>query len=319
MGKAAMCIKMLQILNTGRVYRISELAELLETNPRNVIEYKKELDELSIDSGFYIDTIPGRYGGYKLNGNAVIPALKLTEKEKQTIIDANNYLLNRNDFLQKKEYEMCISKIMSSLKYNNKEDEQLLIINRFPLRMQEQEVIDRFQTLKKASKEKKIVNIKYTSLKNVEKEYVFHPYEQFMFNNSWFVIGWNERYGDISYLKVNRITSIEVTDKKFTKWKYYKRTNYVDDFGFKNNGEWYHVEFKAFNQYAYLVKERIYGKNQEVIPIDEKSTLVKVDMQNKENILVFVLGFGKNLEVIEPQWLIDEIKEYKNYIVDLYG
>ena len=41
MGKAAMCIKMLQILNTGRVYRISELAELFETNPRNVIEYKK--------------------------------------------------------------------------------------------------------------------------------------------------------------------------------------------------------------------------------------------------------------------------------------
>ena len=43
MGKAAMCIQMLQILNTGRVYKISELAEMLETNPRNVVEYKKRI------------------------------------------------------------------------------------------------------------------------------------------------------------------------------------------------------------------------------------------------------------------------------------
>ena len=207
---------------------------------------------------------------------------------------------------------------MSSLKYNNKVEEQLLIINRFPLQMKEQDVLDRFEILKKAAKDKKIVKIKYISLKNIEKEYIFHPYEQFMFNNAWFVIGWNEKYGDISYFKTNRILNIEMTDKKFTRWKHYKRTDFIDDLGFKNNGDWYHIEFKAFNQYAYLVKERIYGKNQEVIPVDNKTTLVKVDMQNKENILVFILGFGKNLEVLEPKWLIDELIEYKKYIADVY-
>ena len=56
MGKAGMCIAMLQILNTGKVYKVSELAELLETNPRNIIEYKKELEEF----GYYIENIPGR-------------------------------------------------------------------------------------------------------------------------------------------------------------------------------------------------------------------------------------------------------------------
>ena len=68
MGKTALCIRMLQILNTGRIYKVTELAEILNTNPRNIYEYKKELDEISIDSGFYIETIPGKYGGYKLNG-----------------------------------------------------------------------------------------------------------------------------------------------------------------------------------------------------------------------------------------------------------
>ena len=49
MGKAASCIRMLQILNTGRIYKVSELAELLETNPRNIIEYKKEKDFIKAD------------------------------------------------------------------------------------------------------------------------------------------------------------------------------------------------------------------------------------------------------------------------------
>ena len=37
-SKTTLCLEMLQILNSGRVYKVSELAELLETNPRNIVE-----------------------------------------------------------------------------------------------------------------------------------------------------------------------------------------------------------------------------------------------------------------------------------------
>ena len=40
-------------------------------------------------------------------------------------------------------------------------------------------------------------------------------------------------------------------------------------------------------------------------------------MQNKENILVFILGFNKNVKVLEPQWLIDELILFKNYLMNL--
>ena len=46
MGKAAMCIKMLQMLNSGRIYKVSELADLLETNP------KLSADEIAFRCGF---------------------------------------------------------------------------------------------------------------------------------------------------------------------------------------------------------------------------------------------------------------------------
>ena len=46
--------------------------------------------------------------------------------------------------------------------------------------------------------------------------------------------------------------------------------------------------------------------------------MVEVDMQNKENILVFILGFNKNIKVLEPEWLIEELKDFKDYLSDLY-
>jgi predicted DNA-binding transcriptional regulator YafY len=56
-----------------------------------------------------------------------------------------------------------------------------------------------------------------------------------------------------------------------------------------------------------LVKERIYGKNQTVEAVDQNTSILSVEMQNKEDILVFVLGFGANCEVLEPEWLREEL------------
>ena len=314
MGKAAMCIQMLQILNTGRVYKISELAEMLETNPRNIVEYKKELEEC----GYYIDTIPGRYGGYKLDQSEILPAFKFTINEIDVIDEATNYLLTRNDFMLKDKFHGVMTKIYSSISKENFINE-LTVINRYPLAMPEEELNKRFEIIRTAIINKRVLKLKYVSQKNIEREHLYHPYDLFMYNNAWFVIGWCETWNDVIYFKLNRITEISQTSKIFRVCKYYNKRDYIDDYGFKNNGEWYHIEFEAYDTYASLVKERIYGKNQEIIPIDEKKTLVKVDMQNKENIISFILGFGKNTKVIEPQWLKKELVEVWETLISYYN
>ena len=80
----------------------------------------------------------------------------------------------------------------------------------------------------------------------------------------------------------------------------------------RQNGEWYPIKLKITGKYAMLVKERIYGKNQTVEAVDQNTSILSVEMQNKEDILVFVLGFGANCEVLEPEWLrIDAISEIR--------
>lgn len=154
MGKAAMCIKMLEILNTGRVYKVSELADFLETNPRNIVEYKKELEEC----GYYIDSIPGRYGGYQLNQVNLLPELRFSKLEKEALSNSMNCLLSKKDFLDKEKYLGCISKAYSSIKQQEAEND-VMVINRFPLAMSQDELSKRYSFINGAIKSKKIDKI----------------------------------------------------------------------------------------------------------------------------------------------------------------
>ena len=310
MGKTSLCIRMLELLNTGRMYKASELAAILETNERNIIEYRKEL----VDCGYYIITTPGKNGGYRLDKSIVIPSLRLTNYEKNIIYDGISYLNCRNDFPNKEKFTEYMGRILSASEFEFKEDH--LIINRFPLIMDEERIRFLFNELQTAINYKNVVELKYESQKKSERTYLYHPYELFMYNNAWFVIGWNEKFNNISYFKLNRINDITITDKKFKQLKTYKRSDYIDNYGFVNNGDWYHIEFVAKNVYAQLCKERIYGKNQIIEIIDENNTLVKVDMKNEDDILHYILGMGKNVDVLYPTWLNDKLVDYAKFILE---
>ena len=63
MNRTALCIRMLALLKVRGRMRIDEIAEALETNPRNVREFRKELEI----AGYPIIQTTGRYGGYQLD------------------------------------------------------------------------------------------------------------------------------------------------------------------------------------------------------------------------------------------------------------
>ena len=137
MNRTALCIRMLELLSTKRIYKISELAELLDTNPRNIIEYKKELEI----AGYYVESISGKYGGYYLDQRNLISPINFTDKERKIFNQGIDYLLSRTEFMDKKEFEIITSKLFSAINQKNSYSD-LVIINRFPLAISEKEVMD---------------------------------------------------------------------------------------------------------------------------------------------------------------------------------
>ena len=89
-----MCFEMLKLLNAYDIISKGELAVLLETNERNIIEYKNELESC----GYQINVIPGKFGGYSLNKESLMPSLALTENEN--LLPVLNFKSLSNEFIE---------------------------------------------------------------------------------------------------------------------------------------------------------------------------------------------------------------------------
>lgn len=304
MSKTSQCIELLKILySRSRIVSVNELSDVLETNPRNIPEYVKELRDI----GYDIKTIPGRYGGYLLERHSTFPVLKLSDGEREGLMAGYEYLLARNDFMEKNEYGKAMGKIASAIMSRDTKADDTLIANRFPLAMPQDELEGRYLAIQQCIANKTVLDIEYLSLNNEVSKRSIHPYKLYMYNNAWFVLGFDESKGDIRYFKINRIEKFTVLSRKFRVLLSYKESDYLDEYGMKQNGEWYPVKLKLTGNYAMLVKERIYGKDQKIETIDEHTTILSCKMQNKDNILVFVLGLGANCEVLEPEWLKEKL------------
>jgi predicted DNA-binding transcriptional regulator YafY len=306
---------MLQVLNLSGVVKIKDLAAILETNARNIPEYKETL----IDAGYPIECVRGPAGGYYLPKKVMFPTLHLDDTEKKALFEGYQYLSARNDFMYKKEFTEAMEKVSSSI-MQVETPQNTFVANRFPLAMPQEELEKRYFAISQCITSTTVIEIEYLSLKNEITKRSLHPYKLYMYNNAWFVIGYDEFRKEVRYFKLNRIQDFTITNRSFISIpRTFNERDYIDDFGMKNNGEWYPIKLKITGKYAMLVKERIYGKNQTVEPIDKDTTILSVEMQNKEDILSFILGFGANCEVLKPEWLRENLEEKIMFIAHQFG
>ena len=82
MSKISNMLNMLQILKDEKVHSIQEISEKLEVSQRMIRQYKLELEQ----AGIYINSITGKYGGYKIEKDNNFLKLEDIVKEKMYII-----------------------------------------------------------------------------------------------------------------------------------------------------------------------------------------------------------------------------------------
>ena len=311
MGKTSASIKLIQILSSRNDYiSTNDLASLLDTNPRNIKEYIKEIEEC----GYVVESLKGVYGGYRLNRSSTMPSLKLTVEEKQALQKAHETLIKNEDYDPL--MGEAIGKVLTEININNAVTPTTMV-DRFPLEMDKTELQRRYGLFSEAIDNLLKVDISYKGAKGNVKNHVIHPYKLFVYNGSWFVLAYNETVSDIGYFKFSRIDDLFVTRNHFTIMKTYNEYDYLDEYSNKKNVEYYHVELEISNMNNVML-ERTFGKNQQIEEIDSKHILFKCDMQSKDMILAFVLSLGKNCKVLEPSWLYDSVKDTLRKMIENY-
>ena len=199
MSKISNVLTMLQLLQSGRKYSISELSNELEVSERMIRVYKEDLEK----AGIYIDTIMGPYGGYVLNQSVRMPVRKFKMKDAKLL---DKYIASEKDKDIKDELILLQDKIKGVYIGSKQEEKELNL---------KDENGKKYNLLTRAIKEKRKVKILYYSYGKGENERVIDPAEMFLFQDVCYCAAFCEKKQDIRHFELKRIIKYELLDEKY--------------------------------------------------------------------------------------------------------
>ncbi len=194
MSKISNTITMLELLQNGRKYSISELASILEVSERMIRLYKEDLEK----SGIYIDTIMGPYGGYVLNQSIRIPQRKFKASDYKLL---DKYIESEKDEEIKNQLILLQDKIRGIYIGSKQEDKELHLT---------EETKKKYNLLTCAMKENRKVKILYYSFNTGENERVIVPKEMFLYQDGWYCAAYCELKKSMRHFELKRMIKYEI-------------------------------------------------------------------------------------------------------------
>ena len=199
MSKISNVLTMIQLLQSGRKYSITELSNKLEVSERMIRVYKEDIEK----AGIYIDTIMGPYGGYILNQKVRMPIRKFKMKDAKLL---DRYIAIEKDKEIKNKLILLQDKIKGVYIGSKQEEKELNL---------KDEIGKKYNLLTRAIKEKRKVKILYYSYGKGENERVIDPAEMFLFHDGWYCSAFCEKKQDIRHFELKRIIKYELLNEKY--------------------------------------------------------------------------------------------------------
>ncbi len=299
MSKTALALKMISRLSNGALYKKTELADYLEVTERKLIELRYEL----IDSGFYIETISGRNGGYRLDRHRslLLSTLNVTDEEFNSLKFIQKTLTNQNG-RHYEHFSSLVEKI--EFKIQDSSEDFQIIHPVYANRLIDKENAN-FEILIKAIKDSKIITFSYKKIDATNKIFTMHPYELFFYKGFWYLITYNEKYNKAYQYKLVRMNEIMILAEKYEKSPQFKLCDFTGNTSiFKD--EAFYLELVIKPPRAVIISELQLAKDQEIIVHDDGLITFKGTMEGKAEILSWLLSLGDDLIDISPIEIKDD-------------
>lgn len=198
MGKLVNTLSLLGILSNKRKYSIEELSRKLEVSPRMVRYYKEELEK----SGFFIDSVPGKYGGYVLVDDIYLPKMSISKYDIE-LLEGVYKVLDKNNYEYKEKFLDLIDKTKGIYKTSQKKYTESKEWENIP------DNKERYNIINDAIKNEYKLEIKYKSLDDKISERIIEPCEIVNHKANLYVAAFCELRGEIRLFEFKRIVSIK--------------------------------------------------------------------------------------------------------------
>jgi predicted DNA-binding transcriptional regulator YafY len=229
-------------------------------------------------------------------------------------------------FVTEKKSNELIKKIESLCSdYQAKQlQRQVFVFNR--VKTMNERIYYNVDTIHKAIAVKKQISFKYfdydinkkKKYRNDGNLYLASPYALSWDNENYYMIGFYEKYNDISHFRVDKMESIEILSKEqFTVNKEFNLTEYLKKVFSMFGGEEQSIKLQFGNSLIGVVFDR-FGKNVRINKIDDNSFSITVNVAVSNSFLGWLFQFGDKVKIVSPDSLINKFRQLTLSIQGLY-
>ena len=119
-------------------------------------------------------------------------------------------------------------------------------------------------------------------------------------------------------LAIHRLKKVEITDRGFEYPADYNFENVFDkNFGFMKD-DCFEVEVEFTGWAAQYVTERTWSPDQKISRIDDEKIRIIFSASSDVELIAWILSFGDEAKVKEPEWVAEEVLEKSKKTVSLY-
>lgn len=305
---------------TRRTYRLIKIIQEIKTSPYQTIpqllkslnisraQFYKDRDALShLGFEFSFDRNRGRF---TITKDVYLPIENLSISERLSLLMAVRQLSAAGDYLLTYEGLKAARKLTADLPAPLRDSsaslfDDLVLREGFGCR---RDIMDRIQTA--ITENRRIVLAYRKPVENEDSRHEIDPYHLFFKRRSLYVEGYSATEKDFRMFRLNRIKKISLTSMHFV-----PREDY--DFGIRHRnafsvfpGEAVERVVVRFNKKIRpYIEESLWHHSQVIKNAENGDTLLQVDIAEPREVLWWVLQWGADAEIQEPEWLRKEAKK----------
>ncbi len=305
-------------------YRSSELADIFNVDQRTI---NRDLQDLQLEP-FYLPLIQEDAPNWRwrmMDGaRFTLPTLQLTLQEGAALYLAAR-LLDRTSDEHNPFVNRALSALANVLPPEIGDQIQKVIAHR--PQSEDSTFAQVFEVVTLGWAAGRVVRIwhRSSSSENVH-DYHFHPYliEASAVGFSAYAIGWASWFDEIHTFKLERIMKAELTEDVFEIPKDFDGVSLLNTawgIAYTNPGETPEQVKLRFppGRITRRVKESQWHPSQEIEATPDEGCILAVEVGHPWEMKPFIRGWGPDCEVLEPEWLREEIAEEMRRTVDTYN
>ena len=276
-----------------------ELAEKFEVSIRTIY---RDLDTISA-AGIPIYATQGKGGGIFIMQDFVLNKSLLSEQEKEQILMALQGISatehNQTDELLMKLSGLFQSKVTNWIEvdfsewYKNTPNYNV------------------FNLIKNAIFNQNMITFSYFAQEGNYSNRTVEPIKLIFKNKDWYLYGFCLLRNDFRFFKLTRIKDLEISSDTFRR----AVENIPKVETVIKNKNFIHAKLKFSPKVAF----RVYDEFTDDVSKDNQGNLyVNIDLPDNETLFSYILSFGDNIEILEPDYLRHSMKEKLALMLEKY-